>query len=50
MGNRVYGYARVKEYEGVDGVIEMLKRHIDMIVKTATDPETVIPDIRQITR
>lgn len=31
------GTPRVK-YEGVDGVIEMLKRHIDMIVKTATDP------------
>ena len=26
------------EYEGVDGVIEMLKYHIDLIYKTSTDP------------
>ena len=31
------GTPRVK-YEGVDGVIEMLKYHIDKIVKVATDP------------
>ena len=26
------------EYEGVDGVIEMLKYHIDLIYKPSTDP------------
>lgn len=36
------GTPRVK-YEGVDGVIGILKRHIDMIVKTATDPGNGIP-------
>lgn len=36
------GTPRVK-YEGVDGVIEILKHHIDMIVKTATDPGNGIP-------
>lgn len=36
------GTPRIK-YEGVDGVIRMLKRHIDMIVKTATDPANGIP-------
>lgn len=36
------GTPRVK-YEGVDGVIGMLKRHIDIIVKTATDPGNGIP-------
>lgn len=36
------GTPRVK-YEGVDGTIRMLKRHIDMIVKTATDPANGVP-------
>lgn len=36
------GTPRVK-YEGVDGTIEMLKYHIDKIVKTVTDPNNGIP-------
>ena len=36
------GTPRVK-YEGVDGTIEMLKYHIDKIVKTSTDPGNGIP-------
>lgn len=36
------GTPRVK-YEGGDGTIRMLKRHIDMIVKTATDPANGVP-------
>lgn len=31
------------EYEGVNGVIEVLKHHIDLIVKTATDSSNGIP-------
>ena len=36
------GTPRVK-YEGVDGTIEMLKYHIDKIVKTSTDPGNGVP-------
>ncbi len=36
------GTPRVK-YEGVDGVIQILKHHIDRIVQTATDPSNGIP-------
>lgn len=36
------GTPRVK-YEGVDGVIERLKSHIDKIVKTAIDPDNGVP-------
>ncbi len=36
------GTPRVK-YDGVDGVIEMLKYHVDKIVKVATDPSNCIP-------
>ncbi len=36
------GTPRVK-YEGVDGVIQILKHHIDRIVQTATDPGNGIP-------
>ena len=36
------GTPRVK-YEGVDGVIRILKHHIDRIVQTATDPGNGIP-------
>ena len=36
------GTPRVK-YEGVDGVIERLKNHIDKIVTTSTDPANGIP-------
>lgn len=36
------GTPRVK-YEGVDGTIEMLKYHVDKIVKTVTDPNNGVP-------
>ena len=36
------GTPRIK-YEGVDGTIEMLKYHVDKIVKTVTDPNNGIP-------
>ena len=38
------GTPRVK-YEGVDGVISILKYHVDKIVNTVTDPSNGIPAV-----